>query len=72
LYDRLLKERWKRRKDEEEDVSRYWTALRKKAVPGTEELVLEVAMDLSQERLRNKINDSVLDFGNFMNCCHSS
>jgi hypothetical protein len=33
-YERLLKERWKRRKDEEEDISRYWMALRKRAVPG--------------------------------------
>jgi hypothetical protein len=30
-----LKERWKRRKDEEEEVSRYWKVLRKRAVPGT-------------------------------------
>jgi hypothetical protein len=29
-----LKERWKRRKDEEEEVSRYWKALRKRAVTG--------------------------------------
>jgi hypothetical protein len=34
LYGRLLKESWKRRKYEEEDVSRYWMALRKRAFPG--------------------------------------
>jgi len=67
LYDRLLKERWKRRKDEEEDVSRYWMALRKRAFPGkwkrkllivlSGELVVEEAMNLSQDRLRNKMNE---------------
>jgi hypothetical protein len=55
--------------DEEEDVSNYWKTLRKQEYTGiwrrkhyfplSEELTLEEAMDLSQEKLRDDENNTI-------------